>query len=512
MNPSDLSRRDFIKLFGLASFLFLQKRSIVSNSRKEKPANQMPNVLILVFDALSARNMSLYGYPRQTTPNLERFASRANVYHRHYAGGNFTTPGTASLLTGAYPWSHRAFQMRDQTLKQFTEQNLFKLFEDHYNTFAYTHNLRAYVLLHQFRQHIDQLLKISALTLFDASLAERFVNSDYFIANESELLTLKSEYEAPASMFLSLFDQLQRQNLTNKYIQEYKDQYPRGVPDCRPGKASLQCYKLEDAIEWLKSYLSTLTSPFFGYFHVLPPHNPYNPSKEFIGLFNDKWRPPEKPEHFFTENNNQNKLNRMRRQYDEYIAYADAQFGLLYDFMDKTGILNDTYLIITSDHGEMFERGIIGHVNATLYEPIIHIPLLISSPGQSTRSDIYEPTSAVDLLPTLANITGNQPPSFSDGVLLPGQSGAISNPQRALYVIEAKQNQKLGPIRKATLAIIRGNHKLIYYRGYTGFDEIYELYDIKNDPEELMDKYSPKNPVAISLQDELMSNLEPYNP
>jgi arylsulfatase A-like enzyme len=512
MISPNLSRRDFLKLIGLTSLALIRGHDFLPKNGKKISTTQMPNVLILVFDALSARNMSLYGYVRNTTPNMERFASRANVYHRHYAGGNFTTPGTASLLTGAYPWTHRAFQMRDQTLGQFTEQNLFKLFENQYFRYAYTHNLRAYILLNQYRQHIDELLKISELTLFSSSLAEKFADPDYFIANESELLTLKSEYEPPGSMFLSIFDRFQRQSLTDKFIHEYKHQYPRGVPDCRPGKASMQCYLLEDAFDWLGQHLSNQAPPSFGYFHVMPPHNPYNPSKEFIGIFNDNWRPPEKPEHFFTEKNNQNKLNRMRRQYDEYIAYADAQFGQLYDFMNKTGILDNTYLIITSDHGEMFERGILGHVNATLYEPITHIPLLISSPGQSERIDIFDPTSAVDLFPTLAGIAGQQTACMCDGVTLPGFAGARSDPQRGIFIVEAKQNPKLGPIRKATLAVIRGDYKLIYYRGYPGLNEVFELYDIGNDPEELSNIYSPTTPVAISLRDELLSALEPFNP
>jgi len=64
-----------------------------------------PNVLVIVFDTLSAAHTSVDGYPRRTTPHLERFAERATVYHRHHSAGNFANPGTASLLTGAYPWS-----------------------------------------------------------------------------------------------------------------------------------------------------------------------------------------------------------------------------------------------------------------------------------------------------------------------------------------------------------------------------------------------------------------------
>ncbi len=62
-----------------------------------------PNIIVLVFDAMSADNLSLYGYRRETSPNFERLAQRSNVYHSHYSAGSFTTSGTASLLTGLYP-------------------------------------------------------------------------------------------------------------------------------------------------------------------------------------------------------------------------------------------------------------------------------------------------------------------------------------------------------------------------------------------------------------------------
>jgi len=85
MKPSTrISRQDFIKLLAAASLSLIGAPILAqkpqSASLKSAPP---PNILVLVFDALSAANMSLYGYPRNTTPNLERFAENAAVYHRH---------------------------------------------------------------------------------------------------------------------------------------------------------------------------------------------------------------------------------------------------------------------------------------------------------------------------------------------------------------------------------------------------------------------------------------------
>lgn len=88
----NLNRREIIKLFSLLPFTYFlppqaQKSFYINPESKQK------NILILVFDALSASNVPLYGYPRNTTPKLLEIANQAIVYHNHFSGGNYTTPG-----------------------------------------------------------------------------------------------------------------------------------------------------------------------------------------------------------------------------------------------------------------------------------------------------------------------------------------------------------------------------------------------------------------------------------
>lgn len=65
-----------------------------------------PSPILLLFMMPGLREIHLCMRIPGTMPNLENFAQKALVYHRHYAGGNFIVPGTASLLTGVYPWKH----------------------------------------------------------------------------------------------------------------------------------------------------------------------------------------------------------------------------------------------------------------------------------------------------------------------------------------------------------------------------------------------------------------------
>ena len=124
---SRISRRDFLKASAAlaASATFAKAARVLSSTHSQEVGK--PNILLLVFDAMSARHLSLYGYARETTPNLKKFADRASVYHQHYSAGNFTTPGTASMLTGMYPWTHRAFNYRGMIERSLANKNLFNL-------------------------------------------------------------------------------------------------------------------------------------------------------------------------------------------------------------------------------------------------------------------------------------------------------------------------------------------------------------------------------------------------
>ena len=117
-----ISRRELLKLISLIPLGYLMRNQIGKKNRVKTNLNSK-NVLIVVFDAWSAHNISLLGYPRDTTPNLNRLAEHAIVYHNHYSTAPWTIPGTASLLTGVYPWTNRAFNSSGM-IDEFKKNNL----------------------------------------------------------------------------------------------------------------------------------------------------------------------------------------------------------------------------------------------------------------------------------------------------------------------------------------------------------------------------------------------------
>ena len=117
-------------------------------------------------------------------------------------------------------------------------------------------------------------------------------------------------------------------------------------------------------------------------------------------------------------------LLKKRTNYDEFILYVDHEFGRLMENLESNGLLDNTWVILTSDHGELFERGIAGHLTPVLYQPVIRVPLLIFEPGRTIRQDVYSNTSTVDLLPTLLHVTGQKLADWSEGTPLPPFSTA----------------------------------------------------------------------------------------
>ena len=499
----NLNRRDFLKLAGLASFSLALPQFEIGPSLLSQSPDQK-NIIVVVLDALSARNISLYGYPRETMPNLSRLAEKALVYHNHYSTGNNTTPGTASLLTGTLSWTHRALQRNDTTSAEFIHKNIFSEFKN-YHRIAYSHNIFVNTHLKYFLSGIDDYVPREHLLLRNSDLVNSLFDADEDIASISWIRAMEKEDAGFSySLFFSKLNQMFQAFQARKYKDLIQD-FPRGFPFVVQGDNFI----LEDAVDHLLEKVSTLPQPFLGYFHFFPPHGPYRTREEFVDIFaDDGFTPPEKPQHiFFREDTDKHKNRNKRRLYDEFIRYADAEFARFYDHLEASGQLENTWLILTSDHGELFERRILGHDTPVLHQPVIQIPLLIFEPGRSTRLDIYENTSSIDVLPSLLHLNGQEIPDWIEGELLLPFSNAKPKPDRDIFALEGKLNPQNGPITRATAMLVRGNLKLIYYFGYKELEDtgdLIEMYDLQTDPEEMNNIYLAQK----DLGDELLRVIQ----
>jgi len=482
---TELSRRDFLKMAAGLSLTPLVEKISPVEMRGLNLGGSHPNIIILIFDTLSAYHLSLHGYPRNTSPNLERFAEKANVYHNHHSAASFTTSSTASLLTSTYPWQHRAYTLDGSIRPHVVPNNIFRLLGDKYYTAAFTQNIYADKLLFQFDQYLDRHQECDSFNFIGNAIYNTLPSEEAIDGFRSFDRFLFRRDNPRGSLFMSVLYDLSfllRYRLASRNLTEI---YPIGMPGI---KSSYAHFTLDQVMEGVMSLLEELPAPFFSYIHLMPPHSPYSPDFHFHKMFNDGWEPQPKERHPLGDGSQTNYPGK-RQTYDEFIANLDYEFGRLLDYLEEIGLLESSYLILTSDHGELFERGHRGHSTPLLFEPLLRVPLVISSPGQEERKDIHAQTSSVDLLPTLLQIAGLPIPRSVEGQILPLQDGG-GNHERNIWALEARYNSTFGPMHETTLALIKGTHKLVYYQGYENYKDQYELYNLENDPDELVDRYT----------------------
>jgi arylsulfatase len=502
-----LSRRDTIKLALSLPAGFAVSKAISTLGVQ----SSLPNIIVIVLDALTAGNMSLFGYPRITTPSIEKFAQKATVYHAHYSSGTFTSPGVASLLTGMYPWTHRAINIAGVVAEKYFDRNIFSQIGSSYHRIGFSQNINVDILLRQFNDALDDHLPLGSFSKFDQYISD---------SNGPDPLIKYRSFDGflyanrPASLVFGAI---------NRYLEECKAS--RMQTEVASGR--LQnferdlFYIIGDVFKGLASQVKNFPNPSLAYFHVYPPHEPYVPGADFKDLFNDDWKPPRKKNHNLLVNLDSNdQLRQERLLYDRFIATVDSAFGRFIDEIAAAGKLDNTCVVLVSDHGQMFERGVEGHLSPLVYDPAVRIPLIISAPGQQTRQDIYSATNNVDLLPTLLRITGHNVPEWCEGGLLPGFGGK-EDFERAVFSMDAKENAPNGKLTTVSIAMRKGRYKLIYYKGYTSYrgfpndlsynQGVFELYDLENDPEELSDILADSKSIAPSLQEELLDSYNKFS-
>jgi arylsulfatase A-like enzyme len=514
-----INRRDFLKLSSLLTASTILQPGLKLLPTKLSTNPDAKNVLIFLFDAFSATNINFYGYPRETMPNLTRLLDRATVYQNHYASSNFTTPGTASLLTGRFPWEHLALKVSEAVSPSLTNKSIFSFFEDYFKL-SYTHNPFVEYILEPFYDDISRNPDRHSLFLEYSVIKSSQWFTNLMTKDPDTAVLFKSRLVDPSLdgyLYSLIFPSL----LGKDKIQippDILELFPRGVPEREAP------FLLEDAIDWSVEQASSMSQPFLGYFHFLPPHRPYNTREEFIDTFmDDGYTPPEKPKHpvIIQHQYIDSETEQLyRRHYDEFLLYVDAEFHRLFTELDNHGILDNTLVVFTSDHGEMFERRSWEHNYPYLYEPLVKIPLIIFQPGQTERIDIHAQTSCVDLLPSLLHYTGHTIPADLPGQILPPYSDPTENISRTIYAMDGRWNLDHSHLETTTLMMLRDNKKIIRYSNYkkyyldlgfknkikamqTDADPYFEAFDLENDPEELNNLALTSSPEIQTLADEL---------
>lgn len=295
------------------------------------------NVILIVFNSLSARHLGAYGYERETSPNFDALAAESVLFERCYSQTASDFSSYASLLTGLDPLTTRLFGVYRIGMELAPE----------YYTFAEMMRDAGYLTA----RFISSMEASSAVAL------------DQGFVIQNEFFRDKSMGPAAADRFL---------------------------------------------LDW---FYKARGERFFAFLQIETPEAPYNPPPPYRGLFTrDATAFPERLSRLLTSEVTGMPLTPAYLQgltdaYDENVAYADYRLGLYVDRLRELGLLEKTLLIVTSNHGEAFgEHDRIRH-DTTVYEPMIHVPLLVRLPGSAAPRGqrVGEVVELIDVMPSVAD-------------------------------------------------------------------------------------------------------------
>ena len=447
-----------------------------------------PNIVLVTFDTLTARDMSVYGYERPTTPFISKWAKTASVFTRVYADSNFTTPATASLMTGKRSWTHLTFQIDGSRPVNGDKENLpLALKENGYYNMAFVVNHHASV----------ETSGISGG--FDISIPS---TEFYTSLNNLDEIMWSWLYRLFGDK-IRMYDWITKRTFVfGRLLNAVSSDY--SLTTVPPEKVFNRFFEIID---------NNPPQPFFAWVLVYPPHDPYLPPEPYIGMFDPslQWRTRQSqlraPVRDFAPED-QARVDILRARYDEFIRYCDKQFEEFIARMKKRGMLKNTVIILSSDHGESFEHNYLRHAGPALYEQLTHIPLIISTPGGKEGQIINDLAGQIDIAPTIAELAGITPPSWMEGRSLTPLTANKKIPEYPVFSMNFQRNRSLGhQIVRGSVAVWEGDYKLIH------FIEKNEslLFNLKQDPDELNNLFDKEPGKGLRLLALIKDSLKKAN-
>lgn len=397
------------------------------------PLAEAPNVVLIVLDTVRADHLSCYGYDRLTTPHIDALCDSAVRYTHCRATGPWTLPSHASMFTGRFPYQHRARTEAEP----------------------------------------DGGLQELPLSFEHWTLAESLASTGYrtgaFVANAAYL---REEFQLDQGF--------------EHYVVERE-------PALEKNKA---------AFEWMDDG----EGPFFLFLNFMDAHRPYNTrpiDEERAQAF-----APDGVVHsatlldqLYAEVMGQGRegsadiVEELVARYDTGIANADLAVGEIVARLKERGLWEQTLLIVTSDHGEFFgEHGLVEH-SKDVYEEVLHVPLVVKWPGETSAVRVAEDLISIADVPAL--VMESMPEDFDAeqrGLFkrssLPDLSLAENNFSRSKDLRSAYGQRFMRERR----VLYSGKHKLIL-----SSDGGNELYDLDADPGEATNLFEQRPKVAKRL-------------
>jgi len=262
----------------------------------------------------------------------------------------------------------------------------------------------------------------------------------------------------------------------------------------------------QKAINWLSSYHKVGgNKPFFLWLHYMDVHEPYVPEKKYVDMIDPSVNLSQDEMYSLFQNillkrdvSDLGKVELLKKLYEMHVREVDDYVKEFFGILEKLGLLQDSVIIMTNDHGDEFnEHGGLSH-DDKMYSELIDMPLLIYDPGRDKGEVCDTLVSNVDIPPTIIHLFSVDPvDKFEGHSLLPLEDYPVKG---CFGEAIDQRSQRGGDIEKDVYFYRQQDLKVIYRANL----DTWEMYDLKQDPKEL------NNIVATSPDaDDLKSKLKP---
>ncbi|MFF1829702.1 sulfatase [Paenarthrobacter sp. NPDC058040] len=510
-------------------------------------ARRRPNVLFFIADQLRADHVGFGGNDIVRTPNLDALAAKSTVFTNATVANPTCMPNRASLMTGRWPSAHGT-RCNGITLDPLTQTVPGSLASSGYRTVG-VGKLHHQNMGWEFEPHQAEEIRSTDPLLLDTAVGDAHIRNlapgwdqwENREAHDKRFIALPADYygyqqvdlvighgDRPGGHYVhwarergvdpeALGGPEQSGSLYGGWDQVYQTAIP--------AEAHPTSYVSEKAIEHLKDAAGQ-DQPFFMFVSFPDPHHPFSPPAGYSELYDPAELPlplgfeqdhGRSPEHIRTMIEHRGTPNpdptmTWAATPEQYRHAAAAQYGLItmmdehigriLDELERQGLAEDTIVVFTSDHGDLFGDHGLMLKHFVHYRAVTNVPLVVHVPGGIPgRTDAL--VSSADIAPSLLELTGSAGFRGIQGrSLVPLLTGATAQHRSALLVEEEQPfglDGLPGPVRMRTVITKEG--RLTRYFG----TDIMELYDHRSDPGELVNLSG--NPSAAGLEDRLLRTM-----
>lgn len=467
-----------------------------------------PNILLMVMDAARAKNFSCYGYGKQTTPNIDKIAREGTLYKYAISPSSWTFPSHASMFTGLYPSEHDALGV-DKSNQYLDQKNITLaevLKKQGYSTVAFSNN--------------SWISNVFGLTKgFDES---HIIFNKFFHGNVLDMdhFSKNRKYKSGIRRFLEMGKAILTEgnplkNIANGILVKFsRFQYVHLFMDDGANETNYNVKK------WICD--NKKKCPFFMFINYMECHEKYLPPFKYwpkeINI-RDGIRVNKDPmKYIFGKvNMNESDFKILESLYDGEYKYLDYRIGQLYDFLDQEGILDDTIIIITSDHGDNIgDHNLMGHA-LCVYDTLLRCPLIIRYPKKFPAGKIVDKrVQTLDIFKTIMRVLDEKIGEMVEGVSLIPED--IEQESKRIVISEWLGYPSLPLVLKRfpdiNISDWDNSLRAIYvddFKFILNSNGLNELYNIDKDPEEKQNIVQDHPQVANILEEELcnwIKNIE----